>query len=146
MRRPSNPRHAVRRVVLPSGKTIEIVYFSDAPGAEATAPAPAPPSEPRPCSDELHVCPTCESPLVHPTDWEQVGDAEWDLNLRCPNCEWGERSMHSQEQVEAFDEILNGGTDTLIDSLERLTRDNMEADIERFVAALESGLIQPFDF
>src|SRR3954470_7364130 len=104
MRRPSNSRHAVRRVVLPSGKTIEIVYFSDAPKATDSVADPATeaaaPDQPQAPAEELHVCPACESSLVHPTDWDQVGDSEWNLSLRCPNCEWRGNGVFAQEAVE----------------------------------------------
>ena len=58
--RPEQP-HAVRRVVLPSGKTIEVVYFADSEGGQvANAP-----------TGDLHVCPDCTSTLVYPTAWEE---------------------------------------------------------------------------
>jgi len=144
MRSDSNSSHAVRRVVLPSGKTIEIVYFSDAPeAAEAQAPTPA---EPQPGAGELHVCPTCESPLVHPTDWEQVGDSEWDLHLRCPNCEWHGNGVFAQDVVEALDIELDNGTQVLVRDLRQLMHANMEDEVERFVTALHGGHIWPMDF
>ena len=42
-----------------------------------------------------------------------------------------------QEAVERFDDVLNAATDSLIDTLERVSRDNMRAEIDRFVEALE---------
>jgi hypothetical protein len=150
MRRPSHSRHAVRRVVLPSGKTIEIVYFSDTREAEAQADAPAEvqPAEaaPQPRLDELHVCPSCECALVHPTDWEQVGDTEWNLNLRCPNCEWRGNGVFAQEAVEALDIELDNGTQVLVRDLRQLMHANMEEEVDRFAAALHAGHIWPMDF
>src|SRR5690349_20154074 len=138
MRRPSNSRHAVRRVVLPSGKTIEIVYFADgtetaaaaSTEAAATEAAPTTPAEPQPRVDDLHVCPACESTLVHPTDWEQVGDTEWDLTLRCPNCEWRGNGVFAQEAVEALDIELDNGTQVLVRDLRQLMHANMEEEVE----------------
>jgi hypothetical protein len=143
MRRPSNSRHAVRRVVLPSGKTIEIVYFSDAPDATDSPAAPAQPQLP---ADELHVCPACESNMVHPTDWDQVGDSEWDLSLRCPNCEWRGNGVFAQEVVEALDVELDNGTQVLVRDLRQLMHANMEEEVDRFAAALHAGHIWPMDF
>ena len=40
-----DPHHYVRRVVLPSGKTIEVVYFEDQPQAAGTAPVAATPPD-----------------------------------------------------------------------------------------------------
>jgi hypothetical protein len=42
--------------------------------------------------------------------------------------------------------MLNVATDRVIDALETATRENMTADIERFVAALNADHIVPFDF
>jgi hypothetical protein len=134
----SNPPHAVRRVVLPSGKTIEIVYFAD-PGEAEVAPLP-------PRGDRLHVCPACASALVFPTDWEQVGDGEWDLILRCPNCEWTGQGVFSQQAVEQLDVELDTGTQVLVRDLRQLVHANMEDEIDRFAAALHAGHIWPMDF
>ena len=138
MRPESNSRHAVRRVVLPSGKTIEIVYFADTAETE--------PASPQPRADQLHVCPCCESTLVYPLDWEQVGDSEWDLNLRCPNCEWAGHGVFGQQAVEQLDVELDTGTQVLVRDLRHLMHANMEDEIERFAAALHAGHIWPMDF
>jgi len=148
MRRPSNSRHAVRRVVLPSGKTIEIVYFSDAPDAtdSVTDPATEAPAQPEAPAEELHACPACESNLVHPTDWDQVSDSEWNLSLRCPNCEWHGNGVFAQEVVEALDVELDNGTQVLVRELRQLMHANMEEEVDRFSAALHAGHIWPMDF
>src|SRR4051794_29871213 len=54
--------HFVKRVVLPSGKTIEVVYFRPTDGAE-TPGTQHPPAEPH---QDLHVCLDCDSGLVFP--------------------------------------------------------------------------------
>ena len=54
--------------------------------------------------------------------------------------------VFDQEAVERFDDVLNAATDQLIDTLERVSRDNMRAEIDRFVEALEHDHILPFDF
>ena len=143
----SDSRHYVRRVVLPSGKTIEVVYFEEHPGVTGTAAAPVPvaPFEHSERTD-LHICGSCQSDLVYPLDWEEAGATHWEVTLRCPNCEWAERGIYRHQDVERFDDVLNRGTDRLIDDLEQLTRANMEADIDRFVQALDKDLITPFDF
>ena len=48
--------------------------------------------------------------------------------------------------MERFDDTLNAATDTLIDALERVSRDNMRDEIDRFVQALQDDHIVPFDF
>jgi len=78
----------IKRIVLPSGKTVEIVYYQASDGE-------------RPVSDlrdieagaELHVrrlelCGGCGGERVHPTEWNEVEEMRWQLALRCPDCEW----------------------------------------------------------
>ena len=136
-RHPDNTPY-VRRVVLPSGKTIEVVYFGD----EITT-APRPSQEP---VEDLHVCGTCESELVYPVDWEEVGETHWEVQLRCPNCEWAGTGVFEQDSVERFDEELDRGTEALVRDLKRMMQANMEDEIERFINALQAGHIIPEDF
>jgi hypothetical protein len=137
----SHPNHNgqyVRRVVLPSGRAIEVVYYETAT-PDAVAPA-APPL------DDLHVCPECDRELVYPVEWEESSSTHWEVLLRCPNCEWNEVGVFEQATVDRFDEQLDLGTEALIRDLKRLTRANMEDEIERFSAALTTDLILPEDF
>ena len=131
----------VKKIILPSGKAVEIVYFHQEPGAEVEATTTTTTGE-EPLG--LELCPDCGSDQVYPTDWREAEGDRWELERRCPNCEWTERAEHDQDTVERYDTVLNGGTDALIETLERVTRENMEAEIERFVAALENGRIEPF--
>jgi hypothetical protein len=128
--------HAVKRVVLPSGKTIEIVYFADAAGSTAS------PST----REDLHVCPDCRGEMVYPLDWEESGDAAWTLALRCPECEWHGDGTYPQRVVEDLDEKLDDATQVLVRDLRQLTRANMEDEAERFISALRDGHIWPLDF
>ncbi|WP_205696258.1 hypothetical protein [Conexibacter sp. SYSU D00693] len=138
------PNHYVRRVVLPSGKTIEVVYFEDqAVGAHGVAAAGPMPAEATP---DLHICSACDSDLVYPTDWEEAGATHWEVSLRCPNCEWTATGVYSQDHVERFDEELDRGTEALVRDLRRLAHANMEDEIERFVKALDADCILPCDF
>jgi phage-related protein len=123
----------VKRVALPSGKTIEVVYFNE------TSPAPD-------IGQELHVCPDCDSRLVYPTQWRETDRCSWEVSLRCPNCEWSATDVFDQDTVERFDEELDRGTDSLVDDLKRLVSANMEEEIERFSRALTHDHILPEDF
>ncbi len=53
----SNHSHSVRRIVLPSGRSIEVVRFTE-------------PEDPG--HNGLHVCPLCSSPLVQPVSWSEA--------------------------------------------------------------------------
>jgi hypothetical protein len=126
--------------MLPSGKTIEVVYFADGEG-----PVPGTPVKTREAQD-LHNCPECSSDLVYPTAWEEAAEDTWALRLRCPNCEWAGEGVHDRETVERLDEELDRGTHALLADLKQLMHANMEEEIERFVSALHADHIWPMDF
>ena len=132
--------HHVKRVVLPSGKTIEVVYFKDAAEQETSFRTLVEPHQ------DLQVCPSCDSKLVYPTAWEEAEAGTWEVKLRCPECQSVREGVFSHETVEAFDEHLDVGTDELMADYRRLCRANMAEEVERFVAALESDLLLPEDF
>jgi hypothetical protein len=133
-------RHYVRRVVLPSGKTIEVVYFeeqvvrTDAGAAQGDV------------ASDLHLCGSCGCELVYPVEWEEAGPKHWEVSLRCPNCEWQGTGVYEQAVVERFDEELDRGTEALVRDLKRLMQANMEDEVERFTDALDAGHILPEDF
>ena len=141
MSQPSDNSHYVRRVVLPSGRAIEVVYFD---GDQTSVPPQS--SLPSREQLDLHVCPDCEKQLVYPVEWEEASPTHWEVELRCPNCEWSNVGLYDQETVDRFDERLDQGTEALVRDLKRLTRANMEDEIERFNAALGSDAIWPMDF
>ena len=139
MSRQSENQPYVRRVVLPSGKAIDVVYFGVGDDYTPSRPAPEP-------AEDLHVCGTCDSELVYPMDWEEAGETHWEVTLRCPNCEWIGTGVFEQDIVDRFDEELDRGTETLVRDLKRLMQANMEDEIDRFVSALEADHIVPDDF
>ena len=97
-------------------------------------------------SDDLHVCPSCNSELVYPTDWAPASNRRWQVALRCPECEWNGGGSYSQEVVDRLDEELERGTQSVLDDLNTLVRANMEDQISRFVSALSADHILPEDF
>jgi hypothetical protein len=129
-----------KRVVLPSGRTIEVVYLNEA-SAERHPASPA--VEP---DQALHSCNSCGSNLVYPVTWEEAGEDNWAVSLRCPECEGRREGVFNQRTVEAFDEELDLGTDALTSDYRRLCRANLAEEIDRFVAALDAGAILPEDF
>jgi hypothetical protein len=141
---PGDNTHFTKRVTLPSGKTIEVVYFADdGRVADVVDTRPAPPVEPH---QDLHVCLDCDSELVYPIEWEEAGPENWSVVLHCPNCDISREGVFSQDNVELFDEELDRGADTLARDYKRLMRANMADEIDRFVGALTAGAILPEDF
>jgi hypothetical protein len=135
--------HFVKRVVLPSGKTIEVVYFNDGPAEPAEAPAGHPEAEEH---QDLHICLECSSELVYPVEWEEAGPENWSVLLHCPNCNVYREGIFTQETVEAFDEELDRGAELLAGDYKRMLRANMADEIECFAGALAADAILPEDF
>jgi hypothetical protein len=122
--------HSVRRIVLPSGRSIEVVRFALEPAK----------------THELHVCPDCESGLVQPVHWGEAASGFWELELSCPNCGWYTEGVFDQDQVDELEERLDEGLAEMLSDLRRLTQANMAEEIDRFARALDSDLILPEDF
>ena len=55
----------VKRIILPSGKAVEIVYLQSAPGATAS-------SDENLVAAALELCPECDGELVHPLAWHEL--------------------------------------------------------------------------
>ena len=123
---------SVHRIVLPSGRKIEVVRFDERTPERETRP--------------LHICPDCDSPLVQPLSWSETEDEQWELELSCPNCEWHEEGIYTQGEIEELEDRLEDGLSDMLDDLHRLAQANMADEIERFVRALEADLILPEDF
>jgi hypothetical protein len=119
-----------RRIVLPSGRQIEVRRFT----------------QPRPEGRKLHVCASCGSDLVQPRDWSQTPDGRFELTLECPNCAWWESGIHERAQLEELEDRLEEGLIALIDDLRRLSQANRASDVDRFIEALNFDLILPEDF
>ena len=121
---------SVRRIVLPSGRSIEVVRFNDTTHVDRG----------------LHVCPDCTSGLVQPIDWSEAPDDCWNLALNCPNCDWYTEGLYSADQVRELEDRLDEGLADMLRDLQRLTQANMADQIDRFVNALNADQILPEDF
>lgn len=124
-------QHSVRRIVLPSGRKIDVIRFAEQTDQARTG---------------LHQCPQCESQLVQPVSWTESGQDQWHIGLFCPNCEWEGGGVYGQDQIERFEDTLEEGVQDILRDLQRLTHANMTAEIDRFAAALRADLILPEDF
>jgi hypothetical protein len=122
---------AVRRIVLPSGRTIEVIHFQDRPGVETR---------------DLHTCLGCGSELVQPVAWSEAPEERWELTLECPNCGWTETGTYTRQEVELLEDRLDEGLGEMIADLQRLAHANTIAEIDSFSAALDADLILPEDF
>ena len=136
-------RRSSRTIQLPTGKTVEVHYFSsDGPAVRHSTAAPAPPA----AAGDLDHCPECASDSVYPIAWHDAGDRSYELTLRCPNCEWTEVDTHDWDTVQRLEERLDRGERALIVDLQALARANVQEDFDRFIAALHAGHVWPMDF
>lgn len=95
----------------------------------------------------LHICPECGSHLVQPTRWKQEADrSRWRVWRRCPECEWTNDAVHSETEIDAFDEQLDEGAHELAEELRSLEHSNMSEMAASFIAALSHDLIGADDF
>ena len=95
----------------------------------------------------LHICPDCESALVQPTRWEPESDrSHWRVWRRCPECEWTGVSVHSEIEIDFYDEQLDLGSQELAGELRSLEHANMSEMVDAFVTALGNDLISADDF
>jgi hypothetical protein len=133
----------VKRITLPSGKVVELVYLQNGWRQTATVDAGAPA---RTRVRRIELCPQCGGDRVHPLDWREVEDMRWDLDLRCPDCRWEGGQVYDQPEVERYDDVLLAEAGDMIEELDRITRQNMAEHLERFSAALHADAITPFDF
>jgi len=124
--------HTVHRIVLPSGRKIEVVRFHD-DGADFRY---------RP----LHICRHCDAPLIQPLAWTETDEDHWELTLLCPNCGTSSTGVYNQAEVEELEERLEEGLSEMLADLHRLAQANMADEIDRFVSALDAGVILPEDF
>ncbi len=128
---PNDSQHSVRRIVLPSGRSIEVVRFDE---------------EAAPSTRGLHTCPECESDLVQPIAWGSVSPDHWELTLHCPNCDLVTEGIFEQDDVARLEEEIDNGLEAILRDLKRLADANMADELERFAAALKADLILPEDF
>ena len=127
---PEQEQPSVRRIVLPSGRSIEVVRFNDS----------------KHVTRGLNVCPECSSDLVQPIEWSEAPDDAWNLVLSCPNCDWYTEGLYTQDQVRELEDRLDEGLADMLRDLQRLAQANMADQIDRFVTALYADQILPEDF
>jgi hypothetical protein len=134
----------VRRIQLPSGKVVDLVYLQA--GWEQRAATGQADASARIRVRRIELCPQCGSDRVHPLDWREVENLRWELDVRCPDCRWTGGDIYEQPEVERYDDVLLAGAGDLTEELDRITRVNMAEHLERFRAALDADAITPFDF
>lgn len=102
---------------------------------------------------DLHVCGQagCGCELVQLLDWEYIESAtedtqdKWRVVTHCPECDWVGEGVYGDEVVEAYDEVLDRGTEAVRRDYLRLAKLTMEEDANRLITALRAGAVFPGD-
>ncbi|HEX7259865.1 MAG TPA: hypothetical protein VF272_02960 [Candidatus Saccharimonadia bacterium] len=141
-------RRYIRKVTLPSGKTIEVIDFENASDGMQLTPQVqrAEIIKEEAEATDLRICPECHLDLVYPVSGVEIGSTSWKVELLCPNCWWTATDVFDGVTIERFDEGLQESTEDLIDALRRLARANLEDDFNAFIDAINAGAILPEDF
>ncbi|MGZ6638935.1 MAG: hypothetical protein ACXVII_39570 [Solirubrobacteraceae bacterium] len=57
----------------------------------------------------LSECPRCASGLVQLVEARSVGQSDWDVRRRCPECDWHGGGIASAAALERFEQELDVG-------------------------------------
>jgi hypothetical protein len=94
----------------------------------------------------LHQCPLCHDDSVVPVIAEPLDPAQWELRLRCGQCETFRDVIVSDDVAKRYDLDLARGMSEIAAALRREDHDRMVAEAQVFIAALERDLIDAGDF
>jgi len=157
--RANTPRR--EQFIFPDGTSVEIVVFASPRDDVALSPGPwtphprerAPGVEPElPAADGARlaaapaVCSRCAGELLYPEDWTRNRDGDWNILLRCPDCEARLQIILGREAVEELNRTLYLHTQALARAADTLSRRNFEEEAGKLVRALAADLILPMDF
>ena len=94
----------------------------------------------------LHQCPVCHDDSVVPVIVEPLDLGQWELRLRCGQCETFRDVIVSDDVAKRYDLDLARGMSEIAAALRREDRDRMAAEARVFIVALERDLIDAGDF
>jgi hypothetical protein len=79
-------------------------------------------------------------------DWETAGEEHWLIHLRCGACGAWREVVVTNAEASAFDIVLDEQCAEITRALRRIDREEMRAEVDAFVGALDRDLIDPSDF
>jgi hypothetical protein len=91
-------------------------------------------------------CERCGSDFVNPVSWDERGETDWWIRLRCGACGAAREVEVSKAEARCFVGELDVGRATIAATVARLEREHMIADTQALTAALRRDLIDPGDF
>jgi hypothetical protein len=95
---------------------------------------------------ELQRCPECRTDFVYPITWTESGPGDWWLLLRCGQCGVRRDVIASNLVVAEYDRVLDRELDRIKCEADRLERESLRAQADRFGTALRLDLLTADDF
>ena len=83
---------------------------------------------------------------MYPVTWADSGSDSWWLLLRCGGCDTWRDVVAADEDVAAFDRVLDEGIDSIREEAERLDRELMTVEVDVLTTALRMDLLGAEDF
>jgi hypothetical protein len=96
--------------------------------------------------DGAHRCLDCGRDFMCPIEWETVGEDHWLIHSRCGECGTWRSEVVTNEEAKRYDLALARQSAEIALALARLEREQMAAELDSFVAALDRDLINASDF
>jgi hypothetical protein len=84
--------------------------------------------------------------MVNPVDWEESGETQWWVRLRCGACGESHETVITDDQAKRLERDLAPGLREIAETVDRLDRERMLSELDVFVTALERDLIGAADF
>ena len=94
----------------------------------------------------LETCGMCLRDFVNPVDWEPVGDTHWWMLLRCGACDTWREVTVANDTAMRYDVELDRRADAITRAAQRLESQQMAAEVETLITALQRDLIDAADF
>jgi hypothetical protein len=94
----------------------------------------------------LSDCPECGADFVHPVEWSPNDGGTWWMLLRCGACGASREETVPDGDAERYDRELDRAEHRMRLAAERLSRERLEEQADRFATALELDLIGAEDF
>jgi hypothetical protein len=94
----------------------------------------------------LDRCSDCAHPFMCPMEWDVVGEDHWLIAARCGECGAWREDLVTNGAAKRYDLALARQGAEIANSLRRIDREHMQAELEVLVAAFDHDLIDAADF
>jgi len=92
------------------------------------------------------TCQRCESDLIHAVSSRPISEETWEVEVRCPECEWHVAIVVGRYVMERFIAQLHRQKRALACDLEHLDSARFREDVERDLALIREDILLPADF